>query len=684
MIAHALSGRPKPALPAVVFGLALAASGASAQTYTPLHFFTATEGVGPQAGVIRASDGYFYGTADQGGGGLDPRGSIFRMDASGAIVITHTFQSGDPEGNFPRAGVIQASDGNFYGINSSGGASLLGTIFKMTPAGAVSLLHAFVLSDGGVPLGGLVEGRDGNLYGTTSGGGSTCPMPCTNQGTIFKVTKSGTFTWLHDFVYADGYGVQAALIQASDNAFYGTTTGGGGNGYGTVFKITSDGTFTVVHSFIQSGGSPFGSQAPVMQAANGSFYGTTVLGGANGTGMGGFGTVFKLDLDGTYTTLHSFADSEGINPEAGLIQGPDGNFYGTTSAHGGAGVLGTIFKMDPLGAVTVLHNFAAADGWHSTSGLVRGAGGNLYGTTMSGGSSTGVVYRIHVTTMGTPSDDFDGDGQADVTVYRPSTGIWWSLNPSNLTFSAHGWGDAGDVPVAGDYDGDGKVDPAIFRPSTGTWWILNSSTNYTTSTARPWGQSGDTPVPADYDGDGKADLGVYRAGVWWILKSSTGYTTYSSYTWGVSTDIPVPADYDGDGKTDLAVYRPSTGTWFILKSSTGYSAFVPYNWGISSDVPVVGDYDGDGKADLAVFRPSTGTWFILKSGSGYAAYVAYNWGVSSDVPVVGDFDGDGKADVTVYRPSAGIWWILKSSSNFTTYAPYGWGAAGDTPIGERP
>ena len=682
MIVHALFRRRRPLLSGALLGLVLSASTASAQTYTPLHFFTVIEGVGPQAGLIRATDGYFYGTADLGGAGPDPRGTIFRMDASGAIFVFHVFQNGDPEGDFPRAGVIQASDGNFYGINSSGGASLLGTIFKMTPAGAVSLLHAFTLTDGGVPFGGLVEGRDGNLYGTTSGGGSC--MTC-NSGTIFKISKGGTYTVLHDFVYADGYGVQSSLIQASDNAFFGTTTNGG-DGYGTIFKITSDGSFTKVHSFTQTGASPEGSHAPLVQAANGSLYGTTFRGGANGTGMGGFGTIFKLDLDGTYTTLHSLADVDGINPEAGLIQGPDGNFYGTTSARG-ANNLGTIFTMDPLGAVTVLHHFAAADGIHSTSGLVMGAGGNLYGTTMSGGSSTGVVYRVHVTTMGTTTDDFDGDGQADVTVYRPSTGDWRTLHSDShgLFYSAYGWGSTGDIPAPGDYDGDGKVDPAVFRPSNGTWWFLNSSTNYAYSVLA-WGAAGDTPVPADYDGDGRPDLGVFRpsTGVWWILKSSTGYATFSLYYWGIGTDIPVPADFDGDGKADVAIYRPSSDTWYILKSSTGYTSYVSYNWGLSTDVPVVGDYDGDGKADLAVFRPSTGTWFILKSSTGYATYVAVNWGAAGDVPVVGEFDGDGKADVTVYRPSTGTWWILKSSSNFSTYTAYGWGAVGDTPIGGRP
>ena len=283
--------------------------------------------------------------------------------------------------------------------------------------------------------------------------------------------------------------------------------------------------------------------------------------------------------------------------------------------------------------------------------------------------------------------DFDGDGRADIAVYRPSTGTWFvNQSSSNYTTAfSKAWGVAGDIPVSGDFDGDGRADIAVFRPSTGQWFILLSSSGYTTYLSIAWGGNGDVPVPRDFDGDGVTDIALYRpsTGQWFILKSSTGFTTALSITWGVTDDIPVAADFDGDGKSDIAVFRPSTGVWYVLLSSTGYTTSSTIMWGVASDIPVAADYDGDGKADFAVYRPSTGQWFILQSSTGYTTGLNILWGTSSDVPLVGDFDGDGKADITVYEPSTGTWFVLKSSTGFTTFFSVLWGASSDTPLPAR-
>jgi hypothetical protein len=271
--------------------------------------------------------------------------------------------------------------------------------------------------------------------------------------------------------------------------------------------------------------------------------------------------------------------------------------------------------------------------------------------------------------------DFDGDGKADVTVFRPSTGTWYTRYTATPTSAAIVWGGGSDIPASGDYDGDGKSDVAVFRPSTGTWFIRYSGTP--TSAAIVWGGAGDIPVPADYDGDGITDIAVFRpsTGTWYIKYSAT--PTSAALVWGGGADIPVPGDYDGDGKTDIAVFRPSTGTWYIRYTATPTSA--AFMWGGGADIPVAADYDGDGKTDIAVFRPSTGTWYIRYTATPTSA--ALVWGGGSDIPVPGDYDGDGLVDIAVFRPSSGTWYIRYSGT--PTSAAIVWGGGTDIPILER-
>jgi uncharacterized repeat protein (TIGR03803 family) len=252
---------------------------------TTLHSFCTqgdcTDGDQPDVGLARATTGSFYGTTEYGGANMD--GEVYRITSSGVLKVIHSFNSLD--GEFPW-GVIQATDGNFYGTTQNGGAFFrYGTVFKITPSGALTTLHSFDGTDGAYLTAGLVQASDGNFYGTTSSGGA-------NQyyGTVFKITPSGTLTVLHSFDGADGNYPSSVLLQATDGNFYGTTIYGGTFNDGTIFKITPDGTLTVLHSFNGADGEyPYGG---LMQATDGSFYGTTSNGGA----YENYGTVFSLSV----------------------------------------------------------------------------------------------------------------------------------------------------------------------------------------------------------------------------------------------------------------------------------------------------------------------------------------------------------------------------------------------------
>jgi len=275
-------------------------------------------------------------------------------------------------------------------------------------------------------------------------------------------------------------------------------------------------------------------------------------------------------------------------------------------------------------------------------------------------------------TLQVQRSDFDGDGESDMAVWRPNTGVWYVNRSTDDTYSSVQFGGEsfGDVAVPGNFDGDKKTDYAVFR--NGIWYVMNSSNGATKSIQ--FGFADDKPVAGDYDGDGKTDIAVWRpeTGVWYIQRSSDG--AYDIRQFGLNGDTPLVGDYDGDGKTDLTIWRPSTGVWYVLQSTDGNAR--TYQFGVNGDTPLVGDFDGDKLADYTIFRPSTGVWYVNLSSTG--GFKILQWGIATDIPVPGDFDRDGKTDFGVYRKSEGNWYVFKSSDN--SYVIRQFGLNGDMPI----
>jgi uncharacterized repeat protein (TIGR03803 family) len=341
----------------------------------------------PYASVVQATDGNFYGTSLAGGS--QDFGTIFKLTPAGTLSVLHSFTNG-PDGATPFAGLVQAADGNLYGASFQGVSSFYGTIFRLKTSGAFTPLYTFEGAlDGGNDIGSLIQGSDGNLYGSAATGGSN------GFGALFSLTTGGVFAPLWSFSSRDGSYPAGPLLQGSDGSLYGTTALGGSNNVGTVFAISTNGGFASLASFDYTRGA-FPSNGLVL-ATDGSLYGAASAGGTNG----GWGTVFRLTTNGTLTALHSFNYQDGANPVGGLVQGTDGNLYGATSQGGFEG-LGTVFQITTNGQFMTLVQFNGTNGATPQSSLIQARNGAFYGTTKFGGSNyyggqgsgSGLVYRL--------------------------------------------------------------------------------------------------------------------------------------------------------------------------------------------------------------------------------------------------------------------------------------------------
>jgi uncharacterized repeat protein (TIGR03803 family) len=362
----------------------------AAKTFTVMANFTGPNGAYPLSTPVQGRDGNLYGTTYQGGASA---GTIFKISVGGTLTTLYNFAG--PDGIGPTAGLILATDGNFYGTTEYGGANGRGTVFKFTPTGTLTTLYSFCAqancTDGFNPGRTLVQGTDGNFYGTTWAGGAHGGVSGTGiAGTVFKITPTGALTTLYSFcaqaLCADGDG-PSALVQATNGSFYGTTLFGGANGQnqnnaGVVFKITPAGTETTLYNFCSPPNATDGcGPSALIQAADGHLYGTTQTGGTNFYS----GTVFKITLSGNLTTFNTQPPA----PQAALVQATDGNFYGTG--------YGSEFKMTPSGTLTTLHVNSRANGRPIYEALLQATDGNFYGTASQGGLTQpfdGTVFKL--------------------------------------------------------------------------------------------------------------------------------------------------------------------------------------------------------------------------------------------------------------------------------------------------
>jgi len=544
--------------------------------------------------------------------------SIAQAPTTVTYTDLHDFNpsAGDPATLFDSGLIPQGRDGDLYGTSQYGGTSNQGTVFKISPTGTPTILASLNSTGGDYPICGLTFGTDGNFYGATPQGGSH------GFGTVFKITPTGTRTVLHNFTNnGDGGAPTCPPVQAGNGNFYGVTTGdiSGIQGVSTFYEVTSSGTFTTLHLFADSEGQHCSG---ITQGTDGNFYGACLLGGTNDKG-----TLYKISSTGTVTVLHSLDVTDGMNEQgAFLVQANDGNFYGV-GYNGGTDSYGVIFRLKPTGTYTVLHNFTGgADGGNPNADFVLGNDGNLYSTASVGGSSNnGVIFKLTTAGVFTVLYNFDG--------------THGSSPQSNLTLHTDGlfYGDTENGGAHGDgvfYSFNVGLAPFIKLVTTsgivgskvgiiGQGFDSASVVKFNGVAAKTITLSGTTFITATVPAgatDGKVTVTTRTT----TLTSTKTFIVHN--TWSKGAAMPTAVDAaaagfangkiyvvgGGNGKTvvsDNQVYNPATNTWTTAAAMP--SPVLGAAIAVVNNVLYIfGGYTSTSSAsnEVQAYNPVTNTW----------------------------------------------------------------------------
>lgn len=313
---------------------------------TVIHVFNGADGDQP-IGLTQAPDGSFYGVTQSGGTGECPAGcgTVFHLTRAGAVTVLHSFQGGTLDGSAPNASLAVTADGTIYGTTKGGATNPAtgeswGVAFRLNPAdGTYAVVHKFAAVDGVNPQGGLIQATDGKFYGVANEKGPQ------GSGTVFRLGPRGKLTVIHAFAFSDGYEPKATLLQAQDGRLYGTTQLGGSANAGVIFRTNLSGSaFTAIHAFNNYASDGYRPVAGLTQTPDGRLYGTTPLGGQPPSDPNRDGVVYRVTPKGAVTVLHTFTIGDGGYPLATVTWGGDGHLYGTTFV-GGASAEGVAYVL---------------------------------------------------------------------------------------------------------------------------------------------------------------------------------------------------------------------------------------------------------------------------------------------------------------------------------------------------